>query len=573
MTRFTDYTSLADDGTVPLVWRHRLIDPDGGIAASTDADESPIHWGAELRPLIIDRAGVSKRLAQLSVPVTDLELVPDAQGILHPDSGYRVTLEAGVRLGGQAVYRKQATMLANLVTADDTTVANLVVDLVDTTRPVQSSLVTGFTFDPGELVTTVVARLLDQVLDNFNIAPSTYVVPSGSIESGHPRSRFVGLLLDGIGHELTTTADGLPITRPIPASADDPGVEFWRYGQSDGIPIERARRSWSVRTPQGWRVEAGSFQDPEDPITVTVYDTDPTSAGFFDGSADTQIKTLRAPFITSLTQAAESGYGQLRRSGVGPAVVEFFTIPNPGMEEGDLVELLRPRLNLNGRFRVLDYELPLQVDGLMRVVARQVYDPQLNFTLPNPTAGCQTSFTDAFDRGDENLENLPPGMPGSPDWIEHGWSWGVEGGIAIQRYPDGYSMALANEPLCDSNHHASTTIAQLPSGRRVGPVCRSTGQFDGYAFMADAGGQVALEIWVNGQRQTTLASGQFGSVAGQQMRVQAVGTQVSALIGGQTVLGPVSDDQCTGPYVGMLGFGGTPPNSPGVSLFTAGVAS
>lgn len=574
MSRYTEFTDLATaDGMVVLDWRHRLVDPSGAIVASTDETDGALVWGAQLRPLVYDRRGASNRLSTLVVPAADQSLVPDAAGWLHPDSGYRIVIEAGLVVDGVANYQVQATMLPEVVTADDTGVIDLTVETVDTSRPVRSELETGFRFDDGETVSAVVDRLLGQVLDEgaYEVAGTTHTTPSGSIGAGQKRDQFVNELLIGIGHELTTTPDGLVITRPIPPSADDPGAEVWRYGQSDGIPVDKAARRWTVKTPQAWRVEGGSFQDPGPAITFTVYDTDPSSAGYFDGVKPAQIKTTRAPFITNLAQAAEAGYGQLRINGVGPMEIDIYSVPNPGVRVGDIVELERPDLNASGRFRIVDYSLPMQNESQMRLSLRKVYDPALNFIPPNPgNESCVASHTDDFNRADENLENLPPGSPGSPDWEEIGWSWAIVNATAMQRFHDGWSLAVRKAPLCAYNQYAEFDVSAIPSGRYVGPCVRSGAKtINGYMFLASSSGRLTLERWINGRRAATLASVDYGSVVGSTMRIEAEGRTIRGKVNGTTIV-DATDDKATGTFVGMLGYGGHQPHGPAVTNFDAG---
>lgn len=585
MSRFTDWTDQAiaadevrSPGKVVLDWRHRLLGPDGAIVASTDPDDGGINWGAELRPLVFDRKGASTRLAQLSVPATDLDLVPDQGGPLHPDSGYRVSIEAGLVIDGVTTWQQQAMMLAQDVNATDTGLVTMDVRLVDTSRPIRSNMTAALQFSQGDLVSSVVERLLGQVLPDaaYSVAPTSFTMPRGSVGAGEPRDRYVFEMLASIGHELTTTPEGRVITRPILSSADDPGAEVWRYGQDDGIPIDKAVRSWTVRTPQGWRIEGGSFQDSNPPITLTVWDTDPASAGFYSGQADVQLPTMRANWITSMPQAAEAGYGQLRKFGVGPMQVTIWSVPNPGIREGDIVELERPNLKASGRFRVVDYELPLQVDGQMRLVLRKVYDPAANFIPPNPTPdGCLVSKTSDFSDPNEfpgsNLEAVPP-AEGSPAWEEIGISWGIHGGLAVQRHTGTWCLAQVTRPICSSNQYATIDVVEVPSGRAVGPWVRGSGRMDGYAFLFREGSQrLSLERWLNGHNVETLAATSYPSgVDGASMTISAVGTTITASIGAAQILS-VTDDAATGNYVGMLGYGGSSSSGPKVSDFDAGL--
>lgn len=553
MTRFTDMEDARSAGSVQLVWKHQLIDPDGTILATTDRDEADngvLVWGAELRPLAFAADRVSQRTAQMTIPVNDASLVPDRTGtLLHPDTGNRIRLHAGLVIDAAPAYQTQATMLADQVTADqESGHTALSISLVDMLRPVRSETLGGFLFADGESVESVVQRLADQVMSGASIAPTGFVTPSGSIEAGSKRDRLITELLEGCGHELTTDPDGRVYSRMILPSTGD-GGERWRYGQADGLPVQLCVRVWTVKTPQGWRVEGGSFQNQDEPITVTVFDTDPTSEGYFNGVGANQIRTARLPFVKTASQAVVAGYAQLRRHGIGPMQVRLTSIPNPGMREGDLLELEMDALNASGLYRVMAYQLPLQVDGLMTIEARKVYDPEIGY-LPGeePAAGCTAAFSDDFNRADGNLEH------DSPDWTEFGLSWGVAGQAAWQRWDKTWSFARHNTPGCSSDQFATVSGLTIPSGRFVGPMIRSSGQHDGYFAKCSSDGQISLELWQGGQHTSTLGTHNNGSIPAS-LTVTAVGTTITVSVGGTPVI-ITSDDQATGTYFGMHGYGG-----------------
>lgn len=557
MTRFSEMEDARKAGSVQLAWRHQLIDSGGTVLATTDpseADDGIPVWGAELAPLAFQSDRVSQRSASMTIPVDDLSLIPNKEGtLLHPDTGNRIRLQAGLIVGGVANYQTQATMVADEVTASwQSGVAALSVSLVDMLRPVRSEMVDAFQFDDGESVESVVQRLVDQVVSGATITPTGFSTPSGSIEAGSQRDRLVMELLEGCGHELTTDPDGRIYSRLILPSAGGVG-ERWRYGQSDGFPIQTCQRVWTVRTPQGWRVEGGSFQNEDEPVTLTVFDTDPTSEGYFSGAGANQIQTSRLPFVKTVSQAAAAGYAQLRRHGVGPMQVSFTSIPNPGVREGDLLELEMDDLNASGTYRVMSYRLPLQVDGLMSIVARQIYDPAIEYLPGANPVGCVDSFSDDFNRPNQNLE-YDEEEGGSEDWTEFGWSWGVIGYKAWQRWDKTWSFARVNSPACSSDMYAMTSGMTVPSGRFVGPMIRSSGEHDGYFAKCASNGQISLELWRAGSHAETLASYDNGSVPSS-LKIEAVGRTVTVYAGGSTVI-TVTDDRATGNFFGMHGYGG-----------------
>lgn len=579
MTRFDDYTEAVENGSVQLLWKHELIGPDGTILATTDAAEAgdAIRWGAQAQPLESAGNQVSQRTLDLSVPLSHNDLLPKPGGILHPDSGSRVRTSAGiVKADGTEEYWTQSTLsIFDVEGVDNGGAVGLDLHLVDGLHPVDSDTEDAFKFDDGELVSAVVGRLAAQVLEagTYSISETDgCVLPTGSLSAGTNRYSILAGLLEGCGHELTATATGQVISREILPSWDDSSLPRWRYGAGQ-IAVGGASRLWQSRVPQAWKIEGGSFASSLTAPVVLVYDTDPASEGYYRNSGPAKIGTTRLPFVQVVSQAAIAGYAQLRRFGTGPGVVRFGTIPNPALRVGDLLEMEIESMEIAGTFRVQSVRLPVQADGLMTVTARFVFDPALEYDIPNDRGpGCLVSISDPFDRPDQNLENLE-GSAGSPDWTEIGYSWYIQNEAAIQRFANGWSLAFVNTPLCSSNQSATVAIGEIPSGRRIGPAVRSSAEFDCYTALADSAGNVTLEMWRAGGLVDVLGShSSGGSVAGRNLTVRAVGTTIQAQLNSETVI-TATDDRRTGSYVGMLAYGGATGSAPSAESFTAGAAS
>lgn len=579
MTRFDTYHEVVDSGSVQFDWRHELVSPEGETLATTDpaSGGDAIEWGASVRPLLFQSDRISQRTNTLIVPVDYDDLVPSKRGsLLHPDSGNLVCSSVGYVTGdGSWRWVPQSTMMVEEAMAESDGGARVLdVDLVDTLRPIRSNLLARFVHDRDETVEAVVGRLVHEVVPSASITATGFVVPSGSLPVGSRRYDTVDKMLEGCGHEIVADANGAVYTRPIPPSTMNDQAERWRYGVG-GIPVERPKRSWRAHTPQGWEVHAGTLRTASSSVRLQVWDRDPSSEGFFQGGGEVVIGSSTLPYVEQTPQATVAGYGQLRRHGRGPALVSFETIANPEIREGDLLDLDLPDVKANGQFRVMAYRLPLEVDGLMTVTARGVYDPAFGFNFPaQPDSNCLTSISDTFDRPDENLEQTddPIGSdPGSPDWSEHGQSWGVVENRAIQRKNGDWSLAWVVQPLCSTDQTATVDIASIPSGRFIGPAVRSDGLFGCYAALMGSDGRVTLEVWQNGNRVAVLGSAVTSSPpANQSLTLDAFGNLITVRSGSETLI-QVTDGRLMGEHVGMLAFGGFPSSAPAAEEFTANV--
>ena len=575
MTRFTEYTEAARAGAVELDWRHELIDPVGQVLLSDDRTSTTLQWGATSQPLQVRRDRISARSTTLRVPADRLELIPINQSsALHPDSGNRVRTSMGYR-GVDGVYRwhLQSTSFIDRARASWSGATALELITIDSVEPIRSQMSNPVVFEAGADIGAVVRQVLAEILaeTDYEVPDTMCTVPGGTFQTGTDRSTAINELLESCGWELTATPEGLIITQPIPTSADVSGAERWAYGDG-GIPVDAAVREWQRRTPEAWQVVGGSLRSADGiQIDVLVFDTDPSSEGFArPGTKGRTIGTSRLPFVTSTTQAATAAYAQLRRNGTGPGLITMQSIPNPALELGDLVELNLPDLRAVGTYRVLEYTMPIEVDGLMSVLLRGAYDPALNYDPPlDVREGCVLSVTDAFDRPNQNLED-DEREAGSTDWTEVSYSWGVVGQEAIQRGNNNWCMAFRATPLCSIDHYVELEMAAIPSGRRVGPCVRNAADFSGYVALADSSRRVSLEMWQNERSVATLGEYRHNtSLSTSTIRLTAQGSRLTVSVNGTTVI-TANDTRRVGAHPGMLGYGGRQGNNaPRVASFSA----
>lgn len=586
MSRFTDYTNsvgeLQADGQI--VWRTELIGPEGELLATDrakDATGEAALWQVDSDPAQVAADRIAQRSTSAQVASSEIDLVPsERSGILHPNEQPRVRIYSGVKTDSETLWYPKGTFSVETVSATSVSGrVSVIVDLVDAIHPVRSDLVTSETWEEGETVEDVVGRLLGRVLDDdqYLLRPTNYTVLQGDTDEEEPLWPTVNSLLEGCGQELIADPYGLVLSRSILPSHDEDLVERWYYGSGTGfIPVQSALREWpSQDSPSAWQAIGGA-ESGEPELSSTVYDRDPRSLGFFAGlSRPIAASSSTYPWARTLRQLEVAAYGQMRRSGAGPGIVQFSTAPNPAMEQGDLLQLTLPELNIDGSYRVLGYELPHRNQGLMSVTARAAWDPSQGYTGPGVDVDvtCRSSFSDSFDRADQDLQEIPGATDGSQVWTEIGWSWGVVDRNAVQRYPNGWSLAFFNQALCFTDEYAEMVIDEVPPGRRVGPVIRCDGAFDGYVALVSPS-SVSLELWLAGESRSTLGWANLkGTAEGLTVKIQAEGSTISVDLDGVRAI-TASDTRLTvGAFVGMLGYGGAGDQAPKVRSFAAGAAT
>ncbi len=578
MGRVADFDSHFDLG-LTWNWKYDLVSPDGDVLASTHPDSSGVlEWPASVSGYSLARNRMAPRLAQLRGLGYRAELLPTGPAsLLHPEALSSVRMSVGLGPESSRVWYEVATLLnvnAELVTEGGTKEVEL--DLASRSARLDVEIAERIPFAEGTLVTTVLQELMTSISPfPFSVASSEYTLPIGGMEPNRNQGEAVSRLLRAIGHELVDDEKGRVATRPVPSAADGPG-ERWQYGDG-GILVAAATRARALRRPQGVRVEGGSLQDKLQVIDFTVYDTDPLSEGYYDGTGSPATESLSNPLIRSTPQAINAGYAYLRQLGRGPEVIEITAVPNPLIREGDLVDLEYPDTNSSGTYRVLaipsfDFELR----SPQRLLLRKVFDPEVNFTWA-PTSGPSgnTEISDDFNRADQNLEHLPPASPGSPNWTELGWSWWIINQQARQWYGggggayNGWSFARYNTALSSSDHEVSVDVFPT-SGHPVGPHIRSDGNFNGYSAMAYTDGKIRIMKWHSG-KPTTLGEASTGSnPSGGRLRLRGSGSTLTAYLNDVLVL-TVENDHFHGTFAGMQGYGGSGAQAPRADNFLGAV--
>jgi hypothetical protein len=556
-----------------------LLTYDGEVRVSTRSDQltgDMIEWKVSGADLSFDSGVVSQRTVTLDVVGGDPLLIPFPGGLLHPESGNRVRISAGIiGASGVEVSRPVATMLIDEATATEMQgVISIQLDLVDMLHPVRSQLEHSFDMAGGELVSSAVERLLAEVLPpgSYLVEDSGFSIPSfGTLSPGTDRMSTVTQLLTGCGQELVCSAEGLVYTREILSSDDDPNMERWVYGPS-GVPWWKLERHFTSRTPQAWKIEGGSFTSGDSGQTIVVYDRDQRSEGFWRPAAtNRQVGSTRLPWVGGTRQCAVAGYAQLRAHSSGPGVVTVEIPPNPLMVEGDLVELEADTLRASGLYRVRAFELP-EGAKVMKTELRRVFDPALGYAFPlDRGEGCLLTASDDFERGAGPLDN-PTAVAGL-DWVTVDGGWRLDGtGDIEQAAPGRWAAAMLNTPMCSLDHSAGTTISSTALGASCGPLIRSSGELDGYTAQVDQAGHITLSVWLAGVQVATLGEAQLeGSPFNRDIALTAVGSVILVEVGGDVLI-TANDSRRTGSHVGLLGFNGDS-GAPAISKFLASEAT
>jgi len=576
VSRFTDYQAVIDGGGGYLSWLVQLIDITGATHVVRWSNQDfeinnglgVKEWQPDIDALSLQVTGLSQRTVTMRFPVApeDYPLIPHAStDPLHPSSEWKVRFWSAYTPQEPVSadqFQMVCTMLPDEVTVTDDGgggALQIEVDLIDMMRPLRSSFTAPYSWQIGE-ASAVVGAIMSQVMGATGSAPAFVLYPvgqdvaAGNAGAGDSRLQVISQLLQSVGQELVVDPQGVIYNRPIPDPICGSG-EHWRYGQTDGIPWEQAKKVTPPNSPLGVRVESGNYQAWEPPIIWTVFDRDTTSEGFWQGKAS-YFPVLRNAYVQNLATAQLSGYAYLRRIGTGPGIVKFTCLPNPAMQEGDDIELLVPNLGVNGLYRVLGFSLPLKPNNRMEVTCRASWDPRQGTPFVNDF-GAASIF-------DLSTTFLGTGALG-PEWsvVQGNWSQ-----LSLNAYPTGGdSMAIYNDVLAGSDQQATAFIGHITS--HVGVVIRSDGGAGGIVGMLYPNGKAQIELWQAGVPVRTLATGTY-TVGASVTEVVASGNTVSLIVNGDTIATTTDGaTQTGGTMVGMFGSGSTAGAGPGISSFSA----
>lgn len=573
-SRFVVYTSEVLQGGAVPIWEVDLLSPEGQMLASTRSDvgSGVIKWGCSPEPVTNEGSRMSQRTSALTVQSADPALIPSLGGPLHPDSQNRVVFLAGIeRSDGTRVLWEQATMLIDEVVGTlERGVLTWDLALVDTAHPMRSTIEHSVTWPAGTEFSELVARLLRQVMlpGTFLMSLTGFTSSGGFLNPGTDRAQVITDMLESCGHELVTSPTGLVYNREIPSSDDDPNLERWHYGDGvDAIPYETLTKTWTSRTGQAWKIQAGSAQAGRLSPTLIVYDTDPRSEGFWRPDlSHRHIETTTSNYVESVSQAAVAGYGKLRQHSPGPGLVTMTCAPNPAMRENDLVELSSAEISIDGLFRVIGLTLPMVPDELMTVTLRGVFNPGLTYEPPfDREEGCLVSVTDDFTRDDGPLV-----VPADGEWGYVGGTWQIIGNRAVATSLNKWSFAFWRAPLCSLDQQVEFEIGKSSGWHQMGPVIRSSGEFDGYMALVNGFGEISLQVWVAGKHAASLGyHNAQAPLDGKTITLAATGSGISVKIDSEEVISCTCDRR-QGSFVGMVAHGGAGGSWPEVESFAAG---
>lgn len=319
--------------------------------------------------VVDDSAAVVRRSASLTLAPDQalLDLLaasPTADGGLWP-LGNELRLRAGVRyapgdeeyatLGLFRIARpqvvSQAGDLALSITGYD---RGRSVSRARFTQPYEVAAGTNYATAIRDLV---VSRLpwLSEAEQQFMATP--YTTPGLVFTSDDDPWKVAQDMASSIGAELYFDGDGVCVLQPQPDPAYTPPVATYHEGE-DATVLSVSRDLDDEQAYNGVIV-VGEGTDNAAPVRAEAWDTDPDSPTYYDPAhpADSVYGAvpmfITSQYVTTVEQAQEAANANLARVAGVVESVEFSAVNNPAHTAGDVVEIRRQVVNVDGVY-ILD---------------------------------------------------------------------------------------------------------------------------------------------------------------------------------------------------------------------------
>jgi hypothetical protein len=202
------------------------------------------------------------------------------------------------------------------------------------------------------------AAPLDLDTVGFTAAPVT-------LDVGADPWRASQQLAAAAGYDLAEESDGFIRLRPVPNPVDLTADITYGTG---GNPVLKHNRPLDLSDAYSGVTVVAENSSLAAPITVTLWDTDPTSATNVDRIGK-RARPVSMPSIGSAAQAEAAAAGELRRQSGYAAEVDLAVLVNAAHDPGDGIGVELP--GLSGVLALDAFTVPLTVGEAMPITVRQ----------------------------------------------------------------------------------------------------------------------------------------------------------------------------------------------------------
>jgi hypothetical protein len=306
-----------------------------------------------------DASRKTRRQCSLTLQDPTGELVPeDVHDMLQPFSGYMIELQRGVswRDGSQELYPLGTFMpYAPKVTDTDDSL-EISVDGYDRSKIISRLRWTEpYAIESGTNTATAIRDLLTNRMPGLRFAfqgtgasvPATTLGTSTDNDPWDDATK----LASADGMELFIDARDIVILRDIPDPESDPVVRT--FTDDENCTFTSVTHATDADRMYTGVVVYSEGSEVVEPIRVEVWrDDTPLRIPYFFPTA----------LITTEAQAIATAQALLRRVGRAEYSADMSVIPDPRMEVGDVVRVVRERSRLDDAFVISSISMPLDAD-------------------------------------------------------------------------------------------------------------------------------------------------------------------------------------------------------------------
>lgn len=332
-----------------MVARLEVLNAAGAVILDSAAAGTPLNvvGGA----INVDSAASFRRsISDLTVVDPTASLVPvTPTAFFSPASNNELRLHLGMIVNGVAEYVEQGIFgLEGARVSDTAEGLTISLSAYDRARKYsRARRVTPKVFD-ASASTPIWAAIESLLVDAYPGTVllhdgSTALTPSQVLDTGGDPWEFARELAESMGYELYFNRAGACILTRVADPNDPTLVPAWSYAEGPGGGLIGVARDQSNDQVFNGQIVTGENPSNGSPVRVVVWDDDPVSPTYYQGPYGKVPDFWQSDKVRSIDQAIDAGRGRLNRTKGLTEAVEFAIVPNPAIEPGDAVRLVRVR--------------------------------------------------------------------------------------------------------------------------------------------------------------------------------------------------------------------------------------
>ena len=214
----------------------------------------------------------------------------------------------------------------------------------------------------GTRITSVIETMVVEALPNatYHIESSTVTLPACSFGDSANRMSVIGDLAGAIGMRAHFDRDDrLRVEHIAQHGSPDQLAARWAFSEGNGaVLVDIAREIDDSEMFNGVIVVGEPKNSADPPVRAVLWDTDPSSPTFYDPAnpgasrVGPRPKKVVSQLISTVAQAQELCFAMLHQILSWPDQLSVTLAPNPAIEAGDVVRVVRSALGVDGLYKV-----------------------------------------------------------------------------------------------------------------------------------------------------------------------------------------------------------------------------